>query len=110
MEVQTLEKVIDDLWPLAAAASIVSVETTGRLQRGGMAVMREVIPRQMLLNRLSSSTTDYISLASVPCGSRIDSALSRNRIMSFEDRNGRKGVKSPGFLTPAPMTADLAGT
>ena len=55
--------------------------------------MREVIPRQMLSKRVSSSTMVYISRASGPAGSRIDSALSRNTIISFEDRNGRRGVK-----------------
>ena len=69
-------------------------------------MIREVMPRQILLKRLSSSTMVYISRASVPCGSRMDSARSRNSIISLEDRNGRRGVKSSGFSTPAPMTSE----
>jgi hypothetical protein len=38
--------------------------------------VREVMQREtLLLNRLNSSTISYISRASVPSGSRIDSAL-----------------------------------
>ena len=68
--------------------------------------MREVMPRQMLSNRVSSSTTAYISRASGPAGSRIDSALSRNKIISLDDRHGRRGVKSSGFSIPAPIALD----
>ena len=68
--------------------------------------MREVIPRQMFSKRVSSSTTLYVSWASGPAGSRIDSALSRNKIILVEDRNCRRGVKSSGFSIPAPMTLD----
>jgi hypothetical protein len=32
----------------------------------------------------------------------MDSALSRTMSISFEDRNGRRGVRSSGFSTPAP--------
>jgi len=71
-----------------------------------MVEIRDVMVRQMLLKRFSSSTTPYISRAPVPCGSRMDSALSRNRIMSVEDREGRKGVRPSGFSTPAPMTLE----
>ena len=78
----------------------------GRLKCGGTVVMREVTPRQMLLKRLNSPTVVYISRASVPCGSRMDSALSRNRIISLEDRNGCKEVKSWGFSMPAPMALE----
>ena len=42
----------------------------------------------------------------VPCGSRIDSALSRNRIISFKDKNGRRGVRSSGFSMLAPTTLE----
>ena len=48
----------------------------------------------------------YISRASVPWGSRMDSALSRNIIISLEDRNCRRGVRSSGFSIPAPMTLE----
>ena len=48
----------------------------------------------------------YIFRAPVPCGSRMDSALSRKMIISLEDRNGRKGVRSSGFSIPAPMTLE----
>ena len=68
--------------------------------------MREVMQRQMLLKRLSSSTTAYTSRASVPYGSRMDSALSSTMNISLEDRNGRRGVKSLGFSTPAPMASE----
>ena len=44
-----------------------------------------------------------MSWASFPCGSRMDSALSRTMNISSEDRNGRRGVKSSGFSIPAPM-------
>ena len=60
----------------------------------------------MFSKRLSSSTTAYISRASVPCGSRMDSALSRTMNVSSEDRNHRRGVKSLGFSTPAPMALE----
>ena len=91
---------------MSHADSIDNEGIAGRLQRGGTVEMREVIPRQMFLNRVNSSTTAYISWASGPAGSRIDSALSRNSIISFEDRNGRRGVRSSGFCTPAPVTLD----
>ena len=68
--------------------------------------MREVIPRQMFSKWLNSSTKAYIAPESLPCGSRTDSALSRNRIISLEDKNGRKGVKSSGFLIPAPTACE----
>lgn len=68
--------------------------------------MREVMPTEMLLKWLNSYTTVYISRASVPCGSRMDSALSRNRIISLEDKNGRRGVRSLGFSMPAPMVLE----
>ena len=41
-----------------------------------------------------------------PSGSRMDSALSRMINISSEERRGRKGVRSSGFSTPAPMTLD----
>ena len=47
-----------------------------------------------------------MSLASVPFGSRTDSALSRNRIISLEDKKGRRGTRSLGLSTPAPMTSE----
>ena len=65
--------------------------------------MREVMQRVMFSNRLSSSTTGYMSCASETCGSRMDSALSRTMNISLEDRNGRSGVKSSGFSMPAPV-------
>lgn len=68
--------------------------------------IREVIPRQILLKRLNCSTRVYIPLAWVPCGSRIDSALSRNKIISREDRYGRKADKSRGFSTSAPVALE----
>src|SRR5882757_9285171 len=37
----------------------------------------------------------------------MDSALSRTIIISLEDRNGRRGVRSSGFLMPAPMTLEI---
>src|SRR5882762_622187 len=91
---------------MSHADSIDSVEMIGRLQCGGTVDMREVMTRQMFLKRLNSSTTVYISRASVPCGSKMDSALSKNRIISLEDRNGRRGVRSSGFSMPAPMILD----
>ena len=91
---------------MSHADSTDNVEIIGRLQRGGTVEIREVIPRHIFLKRVSSSTTAYISWASGPAGSRMDSALSRNRIISFEDKNGRRGVRSSGFSTPAPMTLD----
>ena len=91
---------------MSHADSVDNVETIGRLKCGGMVEMREVIPRQMLGNRLNSSTAEYILRASVPCGSRINSTLSRNRIISLEDKNGRRGVRSSGFSIPAPMTVE----
>src|SRR5882757_4107982 len=39
-------------------------------------------------------------------GSSTDSALSRMISISLEDRNGRRGVRSSGFLTPAPMALE----
>ena len=68
--------------------------------------MREVIKSEMFSKRVSSSTTAYMSWASVPWGSRMDSALSRTMGISLEDRNGRRGVKPSGFSTPAPMASD----
>ena len=65
--------------------------------------MREVMQSEMFLKRLSSSTTVYRPWASVPRGSRIDSALSRTMNMSLEDRKGRRGAKSSGLSMPAPM-------
>jgi hypothetical protein len=69
-------------------------------------VIREVMQRQIVLNWLSSSTTAEIPRAPGPCGSRMDSALSRTMSIFVEDRNGRKGVRSLGFLTPAPMALE----
>ena len=89
---------------MSHADSIESVGTIGHLQCGGTVEMREVIPRHMFLKQLSSSTKADNSPESVPCGSRRDSALSRNRIISLEDRNGRKGVRSSGCSIPAPKT------
>ena len=66
--------------------------------------MREVIPRQMLVRRLNSSTTAYIFWASVPNGSRMDSALSRTINISLEDRDDRRDARSSGFSMPAPIT------
>ena len=68
--------------------------------------MREVIPRQILLKRLNSCTVVYISRESGPCGSSMYSALSRNRIISLEDRNGCREAKSSGFSMPAPMALE----
>ena len=68
--------------------------------------MRDVIQRHMVSSRLSSSTTAYISRASAPCGSRMDSALSRTMTISCEDRNGRSEVRSSGFSAPAPTTLE----
>ena len=65
--------------------------------------MREVIKTEMFSKRVSSSTTVYMSWASVPWESRMDSALSRTMKISLEDRNGRRGVKSSGFSISAPM-------
>ena len=91
---------------MSHADSIDNVGIIGRLQCGGTVEMREVIPRHMFLKRESSSTIVNIFWASGPAGSRMDSALSRKRIRSLEDRNGRRGVKSSGFSIPAPMTLD----
>ena len=91
---------------MSHADSVDSVGMVGRLHCGGTVETREVIPRQMFSKWLNSSTTAYISPESVLCGSRIDSALSRNRIISLEDRNGRKGVRSSGLLMPAPTTCE----
>lgn len=71
-----------------------------------MVEIRDVMHRQMLPNWLSSSTAAYISGEFFPDGSRIDSTLSRHKIIFLEDRNGLKGVRSLGFLTPAPMTLE----
>ena len=79
---------------------------TGRSKCGGTVVIREVMIRQMLLNRLKSCTVVYISRPSVPCGSRMDSALSRTKIISLEDRNGCKEAKSLGLSMPAPMASE----
>ena len=89
---------------MSHADSIDSVGIVGRSQRGGTVEMREVMQRQMFSKRLSSSTTPDMSRASVPCGSRMDSALSRTMNISREDRKGRRGVKSWGFSTLAPTT------
>ena len=89
---------------MSHADSIGSVGITGRLQLGGTVEMREVMQSEIVLNRLSSSTTAYMFWESGPCGSRMDSALSRTMSISLEDRNGRRGVKSSGFSIPAPMT------
>ena len=62
--------------------------------------------RHMLLKRLNSCTAIYISRPLVPCGSRMDSTLSRTRIISPEDRNGCKKAKSLGLSIPAPMTSE----
>ena len=60
----------------------------------------------MLLNWLSSSTAEYISLVSGPCGSSMDSALSRTMSISIEDRNGRRGARFSGFSMLAPTTSE----
>ena len=91
---------------MSHADSIDKVGMVGRLQCGGTVEMREVIPRQIFSKRVSSSTTAYISVESGPAGSRIDSALSKIKIILVEDRNGRRGAKSSGFSIPAPMTLD----
>ena len=70
---------------------------SSRLQSGGIVEIREVVHRQILPNRPSSSTTTYISSALVPHGSSMDSALSRTINMSMEDRNGRKGADPRSF-------------
>ena len=66
--------------------------------------MRDVMHGWMLSGWLGSSTTASISCPLAPCGSRIDSALSRTIGISSEVRDGRRGVGSSGFSTPAPMT------
>ena len=91
---------------MSHADSIDSVGMIGRLQCRGTVEMREVMQRHMVLNRLNSSTAAYISRAAVPRGSRMDSALSRIKIISVEDRNGRREVRSSGFSTPAPTTLE----
>ena len=91
---------------MSHADSIDNVGIVGRLQCRGTVEIREVMQRDMVLNRLSSSTTAYISRAPGPFGSRIDSALLSTRIISLEDRKGRRGVISSGFSTPAPMTLE----
>ena len=91
---------------MSHAESIDSVGMTGRLQCRGTVEIREVRHRHIDLNRLNSSTTEYISRAPAPCGSRMDSALSRIRIISVEDRDGRRGVRSRGFSMPAPTTLE----
>jgi hypothetical protein len=37
----------------------------------------------------------------------MDSALSRIMIISLDDRDGRRGFKSSGFSTPAPITLEI---
>src|SRR6266478_1321785 len=91
---------------VSRAASIDNVGILRVSQAGGIVKIRDVIQRQMLLNCVSSFATPYNSRASVPCGSRIDSALSRTRIIFLDDRKGRKGVMSSGFSTPAPITLE----
>ena len=65
---------------------------------------RDVMQTHIVSSRHSSSTEVYISRAFVPCGSRIDSVLSRTMRISFDDRNGSKGVRLSGFSIPAPVT------
>ena len=60
----------------------------------------------MFPNWLSSFTVALISRASVPWGSRMDSALSRTINISFEDRNDRREARSLGFSTLAPITSE----
>ena len=93
-------------WNVSRAASIDKVGTLRVSQSGGTAEIRGVMHRQMLSNWLSSSTTAHILSASVPLGSRIDSALSRTMRNSLEDRNERREARSSGFSIPAPMTLD----
>ena len=68
--------------------------------------MRDVIHRQMLLKRPSSSTALYISWALGRRGSRIDSALSRTINISLEDRKGCRGVRFSGFFMVEPMASE----
>jgi len=56
--------------------------------------------------RLNSSTMAYISRAPGPWGSRMNSGLSRGRIMFVEDRKGRSSARSSGFSTPAPTALE----
>ena len=69
-------------------------------------VIRDVIRRHIVSNWHNSSTTEWISLALVPLGSRMDSALSRTMNISLEERKGRRDVRSSGFSTPAPNTLE----
>ena len=91
MEVQPSDEVTDDIGPFAVIVDGVDDSARRFHRQGGddwaLAVrgtveIREMIPRQMLLNRLSSSRIANISQASVLWGSRMDSALSRNRVIS----------------------------
>ena len=91
---------------MSQAAPIDSVGMYRSLQPEGIVENRDVMQRQILLNWLSSLTTAWISRASTPCGSRMDSALSRTMSISLEDRDGRRGVRSSAFSTPAPMTSE----
>ena len=68
--------------------------------------MRDVMQRHIVSNRHSSSTEAYISCEFAPCGSRMDSALSRTMRILLEDRNGSREVKPSGFSTPAPVTLE----
>ena len=83
-----------------------SVGIAGCFQCGRTVEVREVVPRQMPLKRLNFSATVYISNASVPCGSRIGSALSRNSIISVEAWNGRRGVNSFRIFYPKPVALE----
>ena len=115
MELQLFQDVVDrDGLPLilvdpvegTACSFIDNVGISKVSQPGGMVEMQKVIQRQMLSIRLSSSIAEYISLDSGPCGSSIDSALSRTINISFDDRNGRRGSRLSGLSMPEPMALD----
>ena len=91
---------------MSHAASFDSAGMSSHSESGGKFEIRDVMQRQMLLSRLSSSSTPYISWELVTCGSSTDSVLSRTMNMSLEDRDGRKEVRSSGFLMPVPMVLE----
>ena len=88
------------------AASFGNAGISRRRQHRGTGKMREVIQTDMVLNRHSSSTAAKISSWFIPCGSRMDSALSRTMRISVEERKGRSGSISSGFWIPAPIALE----
>ena len=50
----------------------------------------------------SDPKVNVVELTQLLRESRMDSALSRNRMISLEDRCGYRGVRSSGLSTPAP--------